>query len=139
MISTFDLTLMGALISLGGLLFFLVGNRRRATSHLSACGNDMHEEHAQLGDGRERAEFLAGMRWLTVGILVLFVGFTRGNASGYLFDLWTDVAFHVGILSACWAATAYRVKHVAGAGRPALRSSSSLPAPPASNGLNTAG
>lgn len=136
MISTFDLSLMGGLISFGGLLFFLLGTRRRAAAGLGASVKGMRESES-LHDSRQRAEFLAGMRWLTVGALVLFVGLTRGTAAGYLFDLWTDIAFHVGILSACWAATAYRVKHVGG--RPAPRSSSPLPANPASNGLNTAG
>ena len=80
---------------------------------------------------------MGGVRWLTVGALALFIGYTRGAESGYLFNLWTDVFFHVGLLSACWAATAVRLKHAGF--KTTARLAQSVPQAIASDRLETAG
>src|SRR5512143_652402 len=81
MISTFDLTLLGSLVSAGGLVF--------------------------LRQGKSAA--IAGARWLTVGALTLFLAYAHGANDGYLFGPWSDVMFHVVFVSACWGATSFRM------------------------------
>lgn len=113
MISTFDLVLLGSLISLGGLVLLFRAYRSQslgspmqmASTGLKSSGDILHET-------RHRAETMAGVRWLTVGALALFIGYTRGADSGYLFDFWSDLAFHAALLSGCWAATVFRIKRV---------------------------
>jgi hypothetical protein len=113
MISTFDLILLGSLISLGGLVFLFRAYRSQslgspiqmASTAMKSSGDGFHE-------ARHRAETMAGVRWLTVGALALFIGYTRGADSGYLFDFWSDLAFHTALLSGCWAATVFRIKRV---------------------------
>jgi hypothetical protein len=56
---------------------------------------------------------LAGTRWLTVGLLTLFVAFTHGAEQGYLFSPWGDVFFHLAFVSACWTMTALRINRSA--------------------------
>lgn len=85
MISTFDLTLLGSLVSAGGLVF--------------------------LRQGKSAA--IAGARWLTVGALTLFLAYAHGADDGYLFGPWSDVMFHVVFVSACWGATSFRMKQAA--------------------------
>jgi hypothetical protein len=79
---------------------------------------------------------MAGVRWLTVGALILFIGSTRGADSGYIFGLWTDVLFHVGLLSACWFATLYRLKTMPQRKKPVP---APLPAVVAADRLETTG
>jgi hypothetical protein len=113
MISTYDLVLLGLLISLGGIAFLFrayrrqsINSRRHTTfDNMQKISEDFHGDH-------HRAEFTAGVRWLTLGALTLFIGYTRGAESGYIFGLWTDILFHVGLLSVCWFATFYRLKYV---------------------------
>ena len=97
MISAFDLILLGGLVSLGGLIFLYRAYRCQPTGS------------SEVTAPRQRAEAMAGVRWLTVGALALFVGYTRGSDSGYLFDFWSDLAFHTALLSGCWAATVFRI------------------------------
>jgi hypothetical protein len=91
MISTFDLTLLGSLVSAGGLMFLRHGKR---------------QQHA-------RSTALAAARWLTVGVLTLFIAYVHGAEEGYLFGPWSDVMFHVVFVSTCWATTAFRMKQAA--------------------------
>ncbi|HJT19510.1 MAG TPA: hypothetical protein VJ746_03515 [Nitrospira sp.] len=85
MISTFDLTLLGGLVSAGGMVF--------------------------LRQGKSSA--VAGARWLAVGALTLFVAYVHGADDGYLFSPWGDVMFHVFFVSTAWGMTAFRIKQSA--------------------------
>ena len=105
MISAFDLILLGGLVSLGGLIFLYRAYRCQPTGS------------TEVTAPRQRAEAMAGVRWLTVGALALFIGYTRGSDSGYLFDFWSDLAFHTALLSGCWAATVFRIKRAGGTPR----------------------
>jgi hypothetical protein len=113
MISAFDLILLGGLVSLGGLIFLYRAYRCQPTGS------------SEVTAPRQRAEAMAGVRWLTVGALALFIGYTRGSDSGYLFDFWSDLAFHTALLSGCWAATVFRIKRVGG--KPGLGTTSGAP------------
>lgn len=86
MISTFDLALLGSLVSAGGLLF--------------------------LRQGKSAAT--AGSRWLTVGALTLLLAYAHGEEEGYLLGPWSDLMFHVVFVSTCWVATSFRVRQTAG-------------------------
>lgn len=138
MMSMFDLILLGSLISLGGIGFLIRGYWRpsigaqRETASVGRSGAD-----EGLDTDQQRAETMAGVRWLTVGALALFIGYTRGAESGYLFNLWTDVFFHVGLLSVCWAATAVRLKRASF--KTTVRPVQSVPQAVASDRLETAG
>jgi hypothetical protein len=113
MISAFDLFLLGTLVSLGGLMFLFRAYRSQSTRlPIQIAANAIKTGADGLHEIRQRAETMAGVRWLTVGALALFVGYTRGSDSGYLFDLWSDLAFHTALLSCCWAATVFRIKRV---------------------------
>ncbi len=101
MISTFDLTLLGCLVSSGGLAFFAWPS---VVMRLTGAG---------VTDGQRRALMLAAARWLTVGPLCLFLAPTHGADSGYLFDAWGDVLFHLAFLGSCWFATAFRIARTA--------------------------
>ena len=138
MMSTFDLILLGSLISLGGIGFLVRGYWRPSTgSRLETAAIGRREAGEGIDSDRQRAEAMAGVRWLTVGALALFIGHTRGAESGYLFNLWTDVFFHVGLLSVCWAATAFRLKHAGF--KATIRPAPSVPQATMSNRLETAG
>jgi hypothetical protein len=112
MISTFDLTLLGSLVSAGGLAFLTQGkwphlsSSRRASRRTIELPAECREHHA-------RAAALAAARWLTVGSLTLFIGYVHGADEGYLFGPWGDVLFHLIFVSTCWAATAYRMHQAA--------------------------
>ena len=109
MISTFDLTLLGSLVSAGGLLFFRQGKWPHLDlpfgKHLLLT-TKCREQHA-------RSTALAGARWLTVGALTLFIAYVHGADQGYLFGPWADVMFHLVFVSTCWATTVYRINHTA--------------------------
>jgi hypothetical protein len=120
-ISTFDLTLLGSLVSTGGILFLCrgkrpqFGSRRRTADRSLILSEEGSEQH-------ERASLLEAARWLTVCILTLFVGLLHGAEEGYLFDPWSDVMFHVVFVSTCWATAALRINKRTAAVR--LRASS---------------
>jgi hypothetical protein len=77
MISTFDLFLLGSLISLGGLVFLLRAYRPQSTgSPLDIVFSVMRSRDTGLNETRLKAEAMAGVRWLTVGALALFLGYT---------------------------------------------------------------
>lgn len=121
MISTFDLTLLGSFVSAGGMLFLCrgkrpqFGSRRRTADRSIILSEEGREQH-------ERASLLEAARWLTVGILTLFVGLLHGAEEGYLFGPWSDVMFHVVFVSTCWATAALRINKRTAAVR--LRASS---------------
>ena len=112
MISTFDLTLLGSLVSAGGLVFLRQGTWPHLSVHSLGLGKRL-ELSAERRDQHARSTALAGARWLTVGALTLFVAYAHGAAEGYLFSPWTDVLFHIVFVATCWAATAYRMKQAA--------------------------
>lgn len=129
MISTFDLILIGSLISLGGLIFLFRAYRLRPTGS-SEISTPLDGRSQGLPTIHQRAEAMAGVRWLTIGGLALFVGYTRGSSSGYLFDFWSDLLFHTTLLSGCWAAAAFRIKRTGGT--PTAGTTPSSPTAPAS-------
>jgi hypothetical protein len=113
MISTFDLTLLGSMVSIGGLAFLRQGkwpymNLSRFTGAKPAAALS-----AERLDRHERSTALAGVRWLTVGALTLFIAYAHGAEEGYLFGAWSDVMFHLVFVSACWTTTAYRINQTA--------------------------
>ena len=117
MISTFDLTLMGSLVSAGGLVFLQQAKR----PHLGHLGwkwlNGRPSHHSgSTSESRNRLErsvTIAGTRWLTLGALTLFLAYVHGAEEGYLFGPWSDVIFHVTFVAGCWAMTAFRIKQSA--------------------------
>lgn len=113
MISTFDLTLLGSMVSTGGLALLC----QRQWPHLRLGrligGNAGVDLPAERCDAQQRSTALAGARWLTVGLLTLFIAFAHGAETGYLFGPWTDVMFHFAFVSTCWATTLYRINHTA--------------------------
>jgi hypothetical protein len=101
MISTFDLPLLGSLVSAGGLVFLFwppVGMRLKRGAYTK---------------GHRQALTMAAARWLTVGPLCLFFAHTHGADSGYLFGPWRNVLFHVAFLCTCWTATVLRIGRTA--------------------------
>ena len=120
MISTFDLTLLGSFVSAGGILFLCRGKRPFGSRRLTAERSIILSEEGREQD--ERASLLEAARWLTVGILTLFVGLLHGADEGYLFGPWSDVMFHVVFVSTCWATAALRINKRTAAVR--LRASS---------------
>ena len=114
MLSTFDLTLLGSLVSVGGLTFLGQAkwphlgwkwyNERQSPNRKSTY---------ESCDRLERSTAIAGARWLTVGALTLFVAYVHGAEEGYLFSPWGDVLFHVIFVSLCWGTTAFRMKQTA--------------------------
>ncbi|HET7909800.1 MAG TPA: hypothetical protein VFL19_03760 [Nitrospira sp.] len=113
MISTFDLTLLGTLVSAGGLLFLRQGKRPHLRLYNLGAGKRTIELSAEGRDHHARATVLAGARWLTVGSLTLFIAYIHGAEEGYLFGLWSDVLFHLVFVVTCWTATAYRMNQAA--------------------------
>jgi hypothetical protein len=112
MISTFDLTLLGTLVSAGGILFLRQGKwpyvKSRSLMWIRPSGLTLEscEQH-------ERSTAIAGVRWLTVGVLGLFLAYTHSAGEGYLFGPWTDIMFHVILVAGCWRLTAFRIKQAA--------------------------
>jgi hypothetical protein len=109
MISTFDLTLLGILVSAGGLVLLRQGKWPHFELRFSSPIILTPESREQ----RERSTALAGARWLTVGGLTLFIAYTHGADKGYLFGPWADVMFHLVFVSTCWATTVYRINQKA--------------------------
>jgi hypothetical protein len=113
MISTFDLSLLGGLVSIGGMALVRQGTR----GHLDARRLTGGKPAAPLtGDGLQghaRLAALAGARWLTVGALTLFIAYTHGAGEGYFFGPWTDVMFHLVFVSTCWVTTLHRINQTA--------------------------
>lgn len=114
MISTFDLTLLGTLISVGGIVFLRLGK----WPHLGSRWLSRHEADdfrltSESRENRERSTALAGVRWLTVGALTLFVAYAHGADEGYFFGPWSDIMFHLIFVAACWGMTAFRIKQAA--------------------------
>lgn len=114
MLSTFDLTLMGSLVSAGGLLFLL---QAKGPNLAWRPFNERQSAHrgstSESRDRLERSTAITGARWVTVGALTLFVAYSHGAEEGYLFSPFGDVMFHVVFVSACWGMTAYRMKQAA--------------------------
>ena len=113
MISTFDLTLLGSLVTVGGLALL----QHRKWPYLSAGRLPSRETAGMTPESRdnyERSAAIAATRWLTAGAVTLFLAYTHGAEEGYLFGPWSDVLFHVVFVSASWAMTAYRLIQMAG-------------------------
>jgi hypothetical protein len=113
MISTFDLTLLGSLVSAGGLVFLKQGKWLALTLDRLGISNRVIQQSVESREHHARAAALAGARWLTVGGLTLFIAYVHGAEESYLFGPWTDVLFHLIFVSTCWGATAYRMKQAA--------------------------
>ena len=113
MISTFDLTLLGSLVSAGGLMFLRPGKRPSLNWSSLGIAKRPFELSAESRQQHARSTALAAARWLTVGGLTLFIAYVHGAEEGYLFGPWSDVMFHVVFVSTCWATTAFRMKHAA--------------------------
>ena len=113
MISTFDLTLLGSLVSAGGLVFLRQDKWPYLSLHMLGIGKEPTQRSAASREHHARSTALAGARWLTVGVLTLFIAYVHGAEEGYLFGPWTDVLFHVVFVSACWSTTAFRMKQAA--------------------------
>jgi hypothetical protein len=114
MLSTFDLALLGSLVSAGGLAF--LGQAK--WPHLGWRGfnerqSANRESTSESRDRLERSTAIAGARWLTVGALTLFVAYAHGAEEGYLFGPWGDVLFHVIFVSTSWGTTAFRMNQKA--------------------------
>lgn len=114
MISTFDLTLLGTLVSAGGIVFLRLGK----WPHLGSRWLPGHEVKdfrltSESRENHERSTAIAGTRWLTVGALTFFVAYAHGAEEGYFFGPWSDVMFHVIFVAACWGMTAIRIKQAA--------------------------
>ena len=113
MISTFDLTLLGSLVTAGGLVFLRHGKWPYLSWSSLGIGKRPFELSAESRQQHARSTALAGARWLTVGVLTLFIAYVHGAEEGYLFGRWSDVMFHVVFVSTCWATTAFRMKQAA--------------------------
>ena len=113
MISTFDLTLLGSLLSAGGLVLLRQGKWPHDDFHRLRRGKRAIALTPETREQQARSTALAGARWLTVGALTLFIGYVHGEKDGYLFGPWADVMFHIAFVSACWATTVYRINQAA--------------------------
>jgi hypothetical protein len=114
MISTFDLTLLGSLVSAGGLVFLRQGKwPYLGGSRLKRQQPANMELIPESRDGHERSSAVTGARWLTVGALTLFLAYFHGAEEGYFFGPWSDVMFHVVFVASCWGMTAFRMKQAA--------------------------
>jgi len=114
MLSTFDLTLLGSLVSAGGLAF--LGQAKwphLVWEKISERQSANRESNSESRERLKRSTTIAGARWLTVGVLTLFVAHTHGAEEGYLFGPWGDVLFHVIFVSTSWGTTAFRMKQTA--------------------------
>jgi hypothetical protein len=113
MMSSFDLTLLGSMVSVGGLAFLRQGKWPHLDLRLLTGVNPAGKLIADNLEQHARFTALAGARWLTVGVLTLFIAYAHGAEQGYLFGPWTDVLFHLLFVSTCWAATLYRINQTA--------------------------
>lgn len=113
MLSTYDLTLLGSLVTAGGLAFLRQGKSPHLNVHWLAGRTRTIELPAESQKHHARSTALAGARWLTVGALTLFMAYVHGAKEGYLFGPWTDVIFHLVFVSTCWATTVYRINQAA--------------------------
>ena len=114
MISTFDLTLLGTLVSAGGIVFLRLGKWPHLGSRrLPGYEAEDFRLTSESRENHERSTAIAGARWLTVGVLTLFVAYAHGAEEGYFFGPWSDVMFHVIFVAACWGMTAFRIKQAA--------------------------
>jgi hypothetical protein len=113
MISTFDLTLLGSMVSAGGLAFLRQGKWPYLDVARLGGGTRVADLTAESRQHQERSTALAGARWLTVGALTLFVAYAHGGEDGYLFSPWGDVMFHVFFVASCWSFTAFRINQTA--------------------------
>lgn len=113
MISTYDLTLLGSLVTAGGLAFLRQGKWPHLNVPWRSGSKRTIELSAEHRDEHARSTALAGARWLTVGALTLFIAYVHGAKEGYLFGPWTDVMFHLLFVSTCWATTVYRINQLA--------------------------
>ncbi|HET8721986.1 MAG TPA: hypothetical protein VFM24_08155 [Nitrospira sp.] len=113
MISTFDLALLGSLVSAGGLVFLRQGKWPHLRFYNLGTDKRTIQLSAESRDHLARATALAGARWLTVGSLTLFIAYVHGADEGYLFSPWSDVLFHLVFVATCWIATAYRMNQAA--------------------------
>ena len=113
MISTFDLTLLGSMVSAGGLAFLREGRWPHLEFSRLISRKSIADRTAASRDHHARSTALAGARWLTVGALTLFIAYAHGGEEGYLFSPWGDVVFHVLFVASCWSFTAFRINHTA--------------------------
>ena len=114
MISSFDLILLGSLISAGGLVFLQQGKRPHFTWRWLNARQALHGGSTQESRDRlERVVTLAGTRWLTVGVLTLFLAYARDGEEGYLLGPWSDLLFHIVFVAGCWGMTALGIKRKA--------------------------
>ena len=114
MLSTFDLTLLGSLVSVGGLTFLGQAKWPHLGCRVFYERQSPNLESSYKSCGRlERSTAIAGARWLTVGALTLFMAYAHGAEEGYLIGPWGDVLFHVIFVSLCWGTTAFRMKQTA--------------------------
>lgn len=113
MISTFDLMLLGGLVSIGGVA--LLGQHKWAYANIGWVTEAKPAAQLTVKDveGRARLTALAGARWLTVGALTLFIAYAHGAKEGYLFGPCTDVIFHLAFVSTCWVTTIHRINQTA--------------------------
>jgi hypothetical protein len=118
MLSTYDLTLLGSLVSAGGLAFLRQGKSPHLNVHWLAGRTRTIDLPAESREQHARSTALAGARWLTVGALTLFMAYVHGAKEGYLFGPWTDVIFHLVFVSTCWATTVYRINQAANRSTP---------------------
>jgi hypothetical protein len=109
MISTFDLTLLGSLVSAGGLVLLRQGKWPYLDFRWLTRGKRAIALSPETREQQARSSALAGARWLTVGTLTLFIAYAHGGKDGYLFGPWADVMFHLAFVSTCWATTVYRI------------------------------
>lgn len=109
MISTFDLTLLGGLVSAGGFVLLRQGKWPHLDFHWLTRGRRAIALTPETREQQSRSTALAGARWLTVGALTLFIAYAHGEKDGYLFGPWTDIMFHIVFVSTCWATTVYRI------------------------------
>ena len=112
-ISTFDLTLLGSLVSAGGLVFLRQGKWPHLDLHRLGIGKRTSEMNPESLEHHARSTMLVGARWLTVGALTLFIAFAHGAKEGYLFGPWIDVFFHIAFVASCWSFTAFRMQQAA--------------------------
>ena len=113
MISTFDLILLGSMVSAGGLAFLRHGKWPHLNFTPLGGGKRVADLTPESQEHRARSTALAGARWLTVGALTLYVAYAHGGEDGYLFSPWGDVMFHVLFVASCWSFTAFRINHTA--------------------------
>ena len=113
MISTFDLMLLGGLVSIGGVA--LLSQRKWVHRDIDwlTDAKPAAEFTVKNVEGRARLTALAGARWLTVGALTLLIAYAHGAEEGYFFGPWTDVIFHLVFVSTCWVTTLYRINQTA--------------------------